>query len=280
MTVTEYLGRQSRGVLLCVGVLLFILIAALDYFTHPYLVEFFPLYLIPVSFFTWFLGKRSGIVVALSSLITESVIRLGGSSRIIAYWDALVWLTLYIASILMITQLRKLYEHERHLSRIDPLTLVNNRRSFFESATRAKSFAERHDAPLSIAYLDLDNFKKLNDQMGHSAGDKLLATVGNRIQKALRPTDVVARIGGDEFAVLLPETGRETASRVLARVRSELDQAMSEQRWPMTFSIGLVSFFPAPASVQEMMQAADSAMYTAKSKGKNQVEERYITTST
>ena len=276
MTVTEYLGKQSTGVLLCVGVLLFIVIAATDYFTHPYLVEFFPLYLIPVSFFTWFIGKRSGILAALASLITESTIRLGGEPRIVAYWDALVWLVLYIASILMITQLRKLYEHERYLSRIDPLTLINNRRSFFESAARAKSFAERHEAPLSIAYLDLDNFKALNDHMGHAAGDKLLATVGDRIQKALRPTDVVARIGGDEFAVLLPETGRETASRVLARVQSELDQAMSEQRWTMTFSIGLVSFFPVPASVQEMMQAADSAMYTAKSKGKNQVEERVV----
>jgi diguanylate cyclase (GGDEF)-like protein len=75
---------------------------------------------------------------------------------------------------------------------------------------------------------------------------------------------------------LLPETDGATASRVLARVRSELDHAMKEQRWAMTFSVGLVSFSPTPASMQEMLQAADSAMYSAKRKGKNQVEERVV----
>lgn len=277
MTLTEYLGKQSKSVLLYVGMLLFAFVTVADYLARAsYLMEFFVLYLIPVSFFSWFIGKRSGMLFALLSLTAGEVIRLAAAPRAAAYWEAVVWVTLYVSSVLMIAQLKALYERERYLSRIDPLTLARNRRAFLESAAWAKSFCERHDSPLSIAYLDVDDFKELNDRGGHAMGDKLLATVAVAIQKALRPTDVVARIGGDEFAVLLPETNGEIASRILIRLRLELDEAMRQQHWPTTFSIGLVSFSPPLGSVEGMIQTADAAMYAAKSKGKNQVEQRSI----
>jgi diguanylate cyclase (GGDEF)-like protein len=275
VTITEYLGKQPRNTLLFLGGLLFALVVAGDSMVHrKYFVEFSPFYLVPLSFFTWFIGKRAGTLLAFVSLATGFLIRLERAPRFVAYWDALIWFALYMSSVLMITQLKKLYEHERRLSRIDPLTLVENRRAFLESAGRAKSFSDRYAVPLSMAYLDLDNFKQLNDKLGHTTGDKALVVVADSIRKALRPTDVVARIGGDEFAVLLPATDKEIAARILSRVQFELDRAIRELNWAMTLSIGLVSFSPPIRSVSDMIRAADEAMYLAKIKGKNRVEQR------
>lgn len=270
VTITEYLGTQRRAMLLLLGALLFAAVGTVDYLMHANdLLEFSPFYLVPISFFSWFIGRRSGVALALLSVVVSFLIRVTAVPRAVTYGDAFVRFILYLSSVWMIAQLKKLYDHERHLSRIDPLTMVENRRAFFEAAARAKSFADRHDASISIAYLDLDNFKQFNDHWGHTTGDKLLAEVAHEIREALRPTDVIARIGGDEFAVLLPETDKETAARILSRVQIELDCAMRERQWKMTFSIGLASFSPPLASIPEMIRSADEAMYAAK----NQVKE-------
>lgn len=277
LTVTEYLDSRPRGVLVSFGILLFAAVVAGDYLTHTnYALEFSPFYLVPVSFFSWFIGRQSGFALAFLSVGSGFFIRLRPVPRAVAFWDALLWFALYISSVVMIAQLKRLYEHERHLSRIDPLTMVENRRAFFESANRARSFSERHQAPLSLAYLDLDDFKQLNDRWGHTTGDKLLVVVADCVRRTLRPTDVVARIGGDEFALLLPETDKDAAVRVVSRVRQELDRAMLERAWVMTFSIGLVNFAAPIESVAEMLQAADEVMYAAKRRGKNQLEQREI----
>ncbi len=277
MTITEYLEGRPKWALLVLGALLFLLVGAGDYLTHAnYALEFSAFYLVPVSFFSWFIGKRAGIAFALASVGMGFLVRLRPALGSIAYWVALVWLALYVCSTLMIVQLKRLYEHERELSRIDPLTMAENRRALFEAATRARSFSDRHLLPLSIAYLDLDDFKQLNDRMGHSTGDKLLALAADCIRKALRPTDVVARLGGDEFALLLPQTDKETAASIVSRVRFELDRAMQEHHWPVTFSVGVVSFSPPIASVPQMIRAADEAMYAAKKRGKDRVEQREI----
>lgn len=253
------------------------LVSSVDYVLRAnHLLELSAFYLIPVSFFSWFIGKPAGILLALASVILDFVVRLRVLPRAIGYWDELVWFTLYISSTLMIAQLKSLYERERHLSRIDPLTMVENRRAFFETAEKARSLSDRNRVPLSVAYLDLDNFKQINDRMGHTTGDKLLVVVADGIRKALRPTDAVARIGGDEFAILLPQTDRETAARILDRVRGELDHAMQERQWQMTFSIGLVSFAPPLDPFQEIMRAADEAMYAVKNLKKNRLKQREV----
>ncbi len=277
MTITEYLDSKPKSVLLALGALLLALVVVSDYLTHTnYVLEFSPFYLVPVSFFSWFIGKRAGIALAITSVVFGFLIRLSTLPRAIASWDALVWLALYVSSCLVIAQLRRLYMHERYVSRIDPLTRVENRRALFESAERAKNFSDRHHVPLSIGYLDLDGFKQLNDRLGHSTGDKLLSVVAAGMRKALRPTDVVGRIGGDEFVLILPESDKETAAGIVSRVRQVLDRAMRKRRWPITFSIGLVSFAPPLGSVREMIRAADEAMYAAKSGGRGRVELRDI----
>lgn len=275
MTITEYLSTLPRGALIAIGWSLLFVVAACDYLTHTnYVLDFSPFYVAPVSFFSWFIGVRSGLVLSVICVCVGFFIRLRGVSGLTAYWDALVWLALYVMATILISQLKKLYEREYSLSRIDPLTRTENRRALFESARRIKSLSDRHNFPVSIAYLDLDRFKQLNDQHGHAAGDRVLIQTAEGIRKVLRPSDVVARIGGDEFAVLLPAADRETAHRILHRVQMDFNQAMEASGLPVTLSIGWVSFSPPLCSVEEMLRHADKAMYVAKSRGKNRIEER------
>jgi diguanylate cyclase (GGDEF)-like protein len=273
VTITEYLAKQPKSFLMILGGLLGALVSMGDYLTQSrYVLEFSPFYLVPVSFFSWFIGKRSGIAVGIMSATLGLFIRLGHASGVIPYWNAVIWFALYFISTIMVVQLKRLYEHERHLSRIDSLTKIANRRALFESAAQAKSFSDRQNVPLSIAYIDVDGFKQVNDRHGHSTGDRVLVLTAAGIKKALRPTDVVARIGGDEFTVLLPGTDGEVAARVLSRVRLELDRTMESCSWHVTFSIGIASFFPPLGSVPAMIRAADQTMYAAKRIGNNRIK--------
>lgn len=109
----------------------------------------------------------------------------------IIYWNALAWLGLYIFFVLMIAELRSLYERERHSSHTDTLTKIPNRRAFFEFMETEKSRAKRYGASLTLAYLDLDNFKAINDRFGHMQGDQLLKVVARTMQENVRQADMV-----------------------------------------------------------------------------------------
>ena len=279
MTITEYLGTLPKAVLIFLGTFWLIGVSLADYFTHStYLLEFSPFYLVPVSFFSWFIGKRSGIAVAISSAAIGFLVRFKDAPGAVAYWDALILSTLYITAAFMIVQLKRLYERERDLSRIDPLTNIPNRRALHEAASQAKRVAERNRAPLSICYIDVDNFKAINDRFGHNTGDRVLAVAAATMAGALRPSDVVARMGGDEFAVLLPGAHGDYAAVIMRRVGDQLQHAMRLNRWPVTFSIGMASFSPPLASVAEMLAEADKAMYVQKKRGREPLDQCDVVT--
>lgn len=111
---------------------------------------------------------------------------------------------------------------EQELARIDPLTHVSNRRAFYELAEIEIVRARRNGCPLSVAYMDVDNFKFVNDDLGHATGDLVLVTIASTLRSELRASDIVARLGGDEFAILLPETDAESAQAVLDKLRARL----------------------------------------------------------
>lgn len=158
-----------------------------------------------------------------------------------------------------------------HLLLSDPLTGLGNRshaRGFFDALLAT---ARRHQRPFVAAYIDCDGFKTVNDQLGHATGDAVLRAVGKALQRSVRSSDLAARMGGDEFLVILAETGIDTASIALERMKATLDAAMIAGRWPITFSIGAAVFSKPPEALQEVIAVADEALYEAKRAGKNRI---------
>ncbi|MBT8097960.1 MAG: sensor domain-containing diguanylate cyclase [Woeseia sp.] len=162
-------------------------------------------------------------------------------------------------------------EREKEISRTDPLTGAANRRLFSERLQREMDRSRRYKHPFSIAYLDLDHFKLVNDNMGHHAGDRLLATVVQTIQALCRSTDTVARVGGDEFAVLFPETDASAVRGAVDKFRAALLAEMRRNNWPVTFSIGVITCTTPPDDAQKLIGAADSLMYAVKESGRDAV---------
>jgi diguanylate cyclase (GGDEF)-like protein len=168
--------------------------------------------------------------------------------------------------------LKSAIEKEKELSRMDFLTRVGNGRYFIELANMEINRARRNKHPLTVAYIDIDNFKMINDRSGHSTGDHLLQLVAYTIKNNIRLTDTVVRMGGDEFAILLPEAGPELAETIIRRVQKINLEMMQENGWPVTFSIGVVTFMTPPSSVDEILKRTDNLMYGAKNTGKNAIK--------
>jgi diguanylate cyclase (GGDEF)-like protein len=167
--------------------------------------------------------------------------------------------------------LRTRLEHEATLARLDSLTQILNARAFNEVCQRLVRLAERNQHPLAFAYIDVDDFRTVNDTAGHSAGDLVLQEVASTLARRVRSTDVIGRLGGDEFAVLMPETTDAGAQTAFAKIHDELQRDAAAHSWPIGFSIGVALFQSAPSSVDEALKVADALMYRAKQAGKNNV---------
>ena len=161
------------------------------------------------------------------------------------------------------------------LATIDTLTGLANRRYFLELAERAFYQAQRYNRPLSVVMIDVDNFKHINDTFGHAAGDQVLASLASRMQQVLRRSDILGRYGGDEFAVVLPETGQEGARRMTERLRAAVahtNQMLSTVDVPVSLSVGVSSSFGLTnVTLDQLLQRADKALYTSKQSGRDRV---------
>ena len=273
----SFLGNQRRSVLVMVGVLASILIGVGDYFASATLLEFSVFFVLPVSYFTWFLGRRTGLLVTIFSAAIILVVNLNSPvheiNHRIAYWNALVWLAFFSLLTFLIARLKALHLRERELARVDDLTRVATRVAFYEFAEAEINRASRFKLPTTLAYVDLDSFKEVNDRRGHATGDRALITVAHIMQKSIRHTDMVARMGGDEFAIILPNTGKDSARNVLQKLLAALTRSMRQHCWPVTFSVGAVTFLAPPESVHHMIERADQLMYSVKESGKNNLQQ-------
>lgn len=163
----------------------------------------------------------------------------------------------------------------RDLARHDPLTGELNRGHFLERANEEHERSRRYQSPLGILMLDLDNFKEINDQYGHAAGDAVLQTVCERWRAVLRNVDLLGRIGGEEFAILLPDSDWEATQIVAERLRASVaDEPIYSINHKIccTVSGGITMVGAKDQSIQEALRRADDALYRAKHKGRNQME--------
>lgn len=263
--------RQPAWPVTLAGVAVTILLGVADYNLTP---STDPLYLLPVAFTTWLAGPRSGLLVALCSTAAsyvgeQALVATAGLSPEVAAWNALANLLTLLPATFVLSLLHDELLRARASALTDHLTGVANARGFTEAAEAEIRRARRYSRPLTIAYLDADNFKVVNDQYGHSRGDEVLRLIARSVRPHLRLTDIVARVGGDEFGILLPETGPAQAHSAIEKLRATLKEQMAARRYPVTFSVGVVTFVTAPLGVDDLLRHADGAMYEIKNGAKD-----------
>jgi len=232
------------------------------------------LYVIPVLLVAWHDGFAWGSGFAAATALLRFVIgmdQMPADTPLIARLvNELSYLAVVGVAITGLSQLRRTQAQLQQLATHDPLTNVLNARAFSTELAQELGRNRRYGRPLALIYLDLDDFKKVNDVHGHATGDAVLRLVADATRSAVRQADVVGRLGGDEFGVLMPETegivAHAAATRLAAGIRTVFRGTPS-----VTASIGVVSVTGSEAGTDELLRKADQAMYEAKRGGKDRV---------
>jgi len=233
--------------------------------------------LIPIVGVGWFASARwCGYALAAIAATTSAVVAVVAETQAsvaAATASGVARFALYLVVLGLLGMMRRERAGHQHAVATDQQTGAANRTAFGVVAVTEVERAQRHRRELSLAYIDVDDFKAINDLLGHPEGDHVLLQVSHVMRSVVRATDTVARIGGDEFAILMPETGASSARVVIERVRSELGRLRTADGRPVPCSIGLVTFDRPPASLKELVAAGDELLYRAKDNGKDRIEQ-------
>jgi diguanylate cyclase (GGDEF)-like protein len=266
--------ETSRVPWLAAAGLLLAGIAVLDYVTG-YEVALSLFYLIPIAVAAWEVGLTAGLVFSVASAATWGAVDYASGHRYstasISVWNSAIRLGFFVIVTTLLADRRKLLRREGSLARTDFLTGIANSRHLFDQLNMELGRCARYGRPVSLAYIDLDDFKRVNDRDGHAAGDRVLKGVAEALRALLRREDLVARVGGDEFAVILPESGAAAAAVVGRKLHAAVRQVQAAGSHPVTCSIGVVTCVRPPASGDDFVRMADSLMYEVKQKGKDAV---------
>lgn len=274
-----FLNRRSQSELISISVVLFVLISSIDYYIVTVDLGLSIFYVAPIAILAWYVGRRSSFALSMMSAIAWGLAEHRAkeyTNLLFPIWNAGVRLTFFLLVSYLMVSLKAAYEREKQFARIDGLTQILNRRFFMEVLEQELVRSHRYHYPITLAYLDLDNFKAVNDKQGHHVGDLLLKQVARTLTGTLRDSDRIARLGGDEFAVLLPHLAPEEAKMAIHRIHGQLLQQIEATTWGVGFSLGAVTCQTYKLSVQDLLNEADKLMYSVKHDGKNQVRHQVI----
>ncbi len=265
-------AHHRRTLFLILGLAMTALLGLLRYLTGPeYALSLF--FLFPVALVTWNTSPWAGVIIsfagALCWLAADLALPHTFSHPLVPYINETFRLIVFLLTVLLLSRQKKLLQSQQTLARTDPLTGIPNRRAFFEAAASELSKMQRFGGPITLIYLDIDHFKHINDRHGHDAGDRLLQAVARILGDNVRAVDITSRFGGDEFALLLPQTDEAAARTVTAKLQERLALLTEWTSWPVTFSIGAATFTSPPDSIATMIKTADALMYAAKEQGRN-----------
>lgn len=254
----------------------FLLLAGIGYIDYStgYFARVSGLYLLPV-FLVGLVGKKQGLVMAVAATLVGAMSDAFDKPRsvtdLIFLWNVFMNFFVYTVFVIVLSHFKNEFSLQTNQARRDQLTGLYNLTGFYELATAQLQKSRQLDQPLSLIYLDCDNFKNINDTRGHAAGDLLLQTIARTMTTVLRKPDLVFRWGGDEFVAVLPDTGQHGAKKAAEKLQPALMLAMEANGWPVTFSIGVAVFLQLPENLDDMLRKADGAMYQVKRAGKNAI---------
>jgi diguanylate cyclase (GGDEF)-like protein len=275
----ERLETFGKPAVFVFSLLLVGIIGYARYWTGPE-YAFSVFYFFPIIIMTWTSGLVTGIAFAVASALSWLMADLKlintFSSFQVPFINESLRLAVFLIIVVLIWKLKTALLFQQKLARTDPLTGLANRRAFMEFADLELKRAGRFHLPLTLLCMDVDNFKSVNDHHGHHSGDRLLRDVADSIAGNIRAIDMAARLGGDEFCILFTGTDEKNAEKIVRKIEDRLTRTMQDNHWPVTFSSGVATYHHTPATVDEILCAADQLMYQAKKNGKNNIMHQVI----
>ncbi len=261
-----FMADRSITGLASLIVILIAIVALADYLTGTQL-SFSIFYVVPVALASWYASRRLAVLTCLLATMTWLIVEISTISYMnsfIPMWNAAVRLGFFAITSVLLVALKTALERQQELASLDGLTQVLNRRAFEQRCECLMRTCDQQSRAISIAYLDIDDFKRANDDFGHQLGDQILVAVAAILTRELRSTDLLSRIGGDEFAIAMPEAGYSGATFKMQRIVTKLRRAAVSNGWPVGFSVGVVVCRPPLPNLHQALHFADRLMYGVK----------------
>lgn len=261
--------RLPRSLLIAATIVAIGVVAALDR-TLPPEASLVAFYALPIVGITWYTSRTVGLTMAVVAVgATTSVQLTRNHTLVLVLWNGLSRFAVYVALVIMVSQVRTLLTRTRWLADIDPLTNLLNRRAFIREFEHHLRQERRADTEVSIAFIDIDHLKTINDTGGHDAGDAVIQRVAVAIEGASRKGDLLARIGGDEFVVCLIDSDGPAADAYARRLIETLKNGTDGNS--DSVSIGIITARTDSTDAETLLSTADRLMYQAKQAGRGMV---------
>jgi diguanylate cyclase (GGDEF)-like protein len=272
--VDEFLGARPHWQIHLCALVLIALMGTLDHFSG-FELSFSVFYLIPIVLTAWYVHGQAALVMSLVSAVTWLAMDYTSghsySQAWMPFWNAAARLAFFCVITYLTSEIKLRLQMERQSARTDSLTGVKNSLAFKEEADLLFKTAKRYNYPVTVGFIDLDEFKSVNDKQGHAEGDRALKAVGATLSLSARESDIVARLGGDEFVVVLSHTDISGARTFFDRLHGRLLWAMREGGWPIGFSVGVAVFADGASGYNDALKSADALMYRVKRGSRNNV---------